>query len=56
MDQHPTPDRALLARAAAGRDAINSGADPVLTLGLVIWPSERVTAAQVSARMTARSG
>jgi hypothetical protein len=26
------PDRALLARAAAGRDAISFGADPVLTL------------------------
>ena len=47
---HTTPDRAMLARAAAGRDAINSGADPVLTLGLVVWPSERVKAAQASAR------
>jgi hypothetical protein len=44
------PDRALLARAAAGRDAIGFGADPVLTLALVVWPSEKVTAAQTTAQ------
>jgi hypothetical protein len=42
------PDRALLARAAAGREAVSFGADPVLTLALVVWPSTRVTAAQTS--------
>jgi hypothetical protein len=31
---YPKPDRALLARAAAGREAIEQGADPVLVLGL----------------------
>jgi hypothetical protein len=40
------PDRALLARAAAGREAISFGADPALTLALVVWPNEKVTAAQ----------
>jgi hypothetical protein len=49
-----TVDPAMIARAAAGRAAINLGADPLLTLGLVVWPSERVTAAQ--ARMAVRSG
>ena len=44
------PDRALLARAAAGREAVSFGADPVLTLALVVWPNERVTAAQMSKR------
>ena len=47
-------DPAMIARAAAGRTAINLGADPLLMLGLVVWPSERVMAAQ--ARMAARSG
>lgn len=43
---NPKPDRALLARAAAGRDAIRfAGADPVLTLALVVWPPEELTAA-----------
>ena len=41
-----TPDRALLARAAAGREAVSFGADPALTLALVVWPSEKVMAAQ----------
>ena len=44
------PDRALLARAAAGREAVSFGADPVLTLALVVWPSEKVTAAQTATR------
>jgi hypothetical protein len=44
------PDRDLLARARAGREAISFGADPVLTLALVVWPNERVTAAQTSRR------
>jgi hypothetical protein len=39
------PDRALLVRAAAGRVAIAEGADPVLTLALVVWPSVELTAA-----------
>ncbi|MGZ4440964.1 MAG: hypothetical protein ACXVZN_11450, partial [Gaiellaceae bacterium] len=39
------PDRALLVRAAAGRDAVSFGADPMLTLALVVWPSAKVTAA-----------
>ena len=39
------PGRALLARADAGRVAIAEGADPVLMLALVVWPSENVTAA-----------
>jgi hypothetical protein len=38
-------DRALLVRAAAGREAIEQGADPVLTLALVVWPTETLTAA-----------
>ena len=42
---HTTPDRALLVRAAAGRKAIDHGADPVLTLGLVVWPSEELVTA-----------
>jgi hypothetical protein len=45
----------MLARAAAGRAAITSGADPVLTLGLVVWPSEKVTDAQALA-LAAKSG
>ena len=45
-----TPDRALLARAAAGREAVSFGADPALTLALVVWPSEKVTAAQMPKR------
>ena len=44
------PDRALMARARAGREAVSFGADPVLTLGLVVWPSEKVTLAQTTAR------
>jgi hypothetical protein len=44
------PDRALLERAAAGREAVDRGADPALTLALVVWPSEKVTAAQASTR------
>jgi hypothetical protein len=44
--KHRTPDRALLARAAAGRAAVSFGADPALTLALVVWPSEKVMAAQ----------
>ena len=40
------PDRALLARARAGREAVSFGADPALTLALVVWPSEKVMAAQ----------
>jgi hypothetical protein len=51
-----TVDPAMVARAAAGRAAITSGADPLLTLGLVVWPSEKVTAAQASTRMAAGSG
>jgi hypothetical protein len=44
--QHRTPDRALLERAAAGRDAIRfANADPELTLALVVWPPEELTAA-----------
>jgi hypothetical protein len=42
---YPKPDRALLARAHAGRVAIAAGADPVLTLGLVVWPSDELLAA-----------
>ncbi|MHB8468167.1 MAG: hypothetical protein ACYDCH_00180 [Gaiellaceae bacterium] len=42
--QPRTPDRALLARAAAGREAIDHGADPALTLALVVWPSEELAA------------
>jgi hypothetical protein len=49
-----TVDRAMIARAAAGRAAIHAGADPLLTLGLVVWPSDTVIAAQ--ARPAARSG
>jgi hypothetical protein len=40
------PDRALLERAAAGREAVSFGADPALTLALVVWPNETVAAAQ----------
>ena len=49
-----TVDPAMIKRAAAERAAINLGADPLLTLRLVIWPSEMVMAAQ--ARMATRSG
>jgi hypothetical protein len=47
---HTRPDRALLARARAGREAVDCGADPALTLALVVWPSEKVAVAQASAR------
>ena len=43
------PDRALLERARAGREAITLGADPALTLALIVWPNEKVTAAQSAA-------
>ncbi len=43
-------DRALMDRARAGREAVSFGADPALTLALVVWPNEKVTAAQTSAR------
>ena len=39
------PDRALLVRAAAGREAVQLGADPALTLALVVWPPEQFLAA-----------
>ena len=38
-------DRALLVRAAAGREAVQFGADPALTLALVVWPPEQLLAA-----------
>ncbi len=41
---HTIPDRALLARAHAGHAAVDRGADPALTLALVVWPTENVTA------------
>ena len=44
------PNQALMARARAGREAISFGADPALTLALVVWPNEKVTAAQTSMR------
>ena len=34
-------DRALLVRAAAGREAVSFGADPALTLALVVWPPKQ---------------
>ena len=45
------PDRALQDRAAAGREAIDRGADPMLVLSLVVWP----TAAIVEAASASRS-
>jgi hypothetical protein len=39
-------DRALMARGRAGREAVSFSADPALTLALVVWPIEKVTAAQ----------
>jgi hypothetical protein len=43
----PVPDRALLERAAAGRDAVREyGADPASVLSRVVWPPETVLAAQ----------
>ena len=42
------PRPALLERAAAGREAIDRGADPVLVLSLVVWPTEAVVAATAS--------
>jgi hypothetical protein len=42
------PDRALLDRAAAGREAIDRGADPLLVLALVVWPTEAVVEAAKS--------
>ena len=47
------PNQALMARARAGREAIGLGADPALTLALVVWPNEKVTAAQTSMRSEA---
>jgi hypothetical protein len=47
---YPRPDRALLARAAAGREAIDHGADPELTLALVVWPSGKAQVAETAAR------
>jgi hypothetical protein len=44
--RHRKPDRALMARARAGREAVTFGADPALTLALVVRPNEKVTAAQ----------
>ena len=38
------PDRALLVRAAAGREAVERGADPALVLAGVCWPSEELVA------------
>jgi hypothetical protein len=39
------PDRALLERAAAGRDAVRYDAgDPELILSLVVWPTDDVDA------------
>jgi hypothetical protein len=46
-------DRALMARARAGREAVTFGADPALTLALVVWPNEKVTAAQRALDATA---
>ncbi len=43
------PDRALLERAAAGREAIDRGADPALVLSLVVWPTPAVVDAARSA-------
>lgn len=36
----PKPDKALLERAAAGRDVVRYAAgDPEIVLALVVWPS-----------------
>jgi hypothetical protein len=45
----PKPDRAMLERAAAGREAIDRGADPVLVLSFVVWPTAAVDEAARSA-------
>jgi hypothetical protein len=42
--RHRKPDRALLVRAAAGREAVAFGADPWLVLAAVVWPSEELVA------------
>lgn len=53
---HTTPDRALLTRAKAGREAIDRGADPELTLALVVWPSDELAAALEHAGSVKGSG
>jgi hypothetical protein len=56
-ERPPKPDPALLARAAAGRDAVRfAGADPVLTLALVVWPSDELAAALEHAGTVKGSG
>jgi hypothetical protein len=44
----PRPDRALLERAAAGRDVVRYAAgDPELVLSNVVWPTDELLAAQL---------
>jgi hypothetical protein len=52
------PDRALLERAAAGREAIDRGADPALVLSLVVWPTASIDMrqAEAAARLLDRQG
>lgn len=53
----PVPDRALLERAAAGRDVVRYDAgDPELILSLVVWPTDAVDAAQAATRACETTG
>jgi hypothetical protein len=43
------PDRAMLDRAAAGHVAIDRGADPVLVLSFIVWPTVAIDEATSNA-------
>lgn len=44
---HPTREAIeLLHAAAAARRAIRAGADPLLTLSYIVWPTDRIVAAR----------